>query len=155
MKKNLLHLITALLFLILAAGVQAKEAETMDHSAMAGMEMGDDVIMLPTATVNGVKAMAHLKDSSKAMAEAGMNTTHHLMISFTDVTTGKALDSGVVAIKVVDPAGKKQKAVKMMAMEGSFGVDVTLSQKGKYVFEVGTKLGDGEKRQFVFDYMVK
>lgn len=40
-------------------------------------------------------------------------------------------------------------------MEGSFGADVALSEKGKYVLEVVTKLGNGEKRQFLFDYMVK
>ena len=155
MNKKLLQLISALIFLALAIGAQA-----MDHGAMAGMdhssmEMGGDEIMLPEATVDGVKAMAHLLDTSKAMAEAGMAMTHHLMITFTDIATGKTLDSGMVAVKVVDPAGKKTEAAQMMAMEGSFGADVALSEKGKYVFEVGTKLGQGEKRRFLFDYMVK
>jgi hypothetical protein len=155
MKKKLLQLISALIFLVLAVGAQA-----MEHGAMAGMDhsgmaMGGDEIMLPETTVDGVKAMAHLLDTSKAMAAAGMSTTNHLMITFTDTATGKALDSGVVAIKVVDPAGKKQEAVQMMSMGESFGADVALSQKGKYVFEVGTKLGNGEKRQFIFEYMVK
>ncbi|MDD3813526.1 MAG: hypothetical protein PHZ02_02680 [Desulfocapsaceae bacterium] len=155
MKKNLMQLICALMFLVLAVGVQAAEHGAMAGMDMGGMEMGGDEIMLPEVTVDGVKAMAHLLDTSKAMAAAGMNTTHHLMISFTDAATGKAMDSGVVAVKVVDPAGKKTEAVKMMAMEGSFGADVALSEKGKYVFEVGTKLGNGEKRQFLFDYTIK
>ncbi len=155
MKKKLLQLISVLMFLVLVVGVQAKEAETMDHGAMAGMDMGGGEIMLPEAMVEGVKAMAHLLDTSKAMAEAGMSMTHHLMITFTDLATGKAMDSGVVAVKVVDPAGKKHDAVEMMAMEGSFGADVALSQKGKYVFEVGTKLNNGENRQFLFEHMVK
>ena len=150
MKKNLLHLISALFFLVMAAGAQA-----MDHSTMAGMEMTGNDIMLPAATVNGVKAMAQLRDTSKAMAAAGMAMTHHFMITFTDAATGKPIDTGVVAVKVIDPAGKKTEAAKMMAMEGSFGADVALSQKGKYMFEVGTKLGNGEKRQFRFEYMVK
>jgi hypothetical protein len=155
MKKKLMQLISALIFLVLAVGVQTMESAATEHDSMAGMEMGGGEIMLPEVTVDGVKAMAHLLDTSKAMAAAGMSTTHHLMISFTDSATGKAMDSGVVAVKVVDPAGKKMEAVKMMAMEGSFGADVALSEKGKYVFEVGTKLGNGEKRQFLFDYMVK
>lgn len=157
MKKKLLQLISALLFLVLAAGAQAMKHAATENGAMAGMDMelvGDE-IMLPEATVEGVMAMAHLLDSSKAMAAAGMSTTHHLMITFTDVATGKAMDSGVVAVKIVDPTGKKQEAVQMMAMEESFGADVALSEKGKYVFEVGTKLGNGEKRQFLFEYMVK
>ncbi|MBU0665628.1 MAG: hypothetical protein KJ990_13950 [Proteobacteria bacterium] len=155
MKTKLMQLISALVFLILAVGAQAMEPATTEHDTMAGMEMGGGEIMLPEVTVDGVKAMAHLLDTSKAMAEAGMSTTNHLMITFTDLATGKVLDSGMVAVKVVDPAGKKTEAAQMMAMEGSFGADVALSEKGKYVFEVGTKLGQGEKRQFLFDYMVK
>lgn len=155
MKKNLMQLITALLFLALAAGVQAQEAKSMDHGAMTGMEMGGEKIMLPTATVNGVKATAHLLDTSKAMAQAGMTMTHHLMITFADSATDKSIDTGIAAVKVIDPAGKKMEAVKMIDMEGSFGADVALTQKGKYAFEVGTKLGNGEKRQFVFQYTVK
>jgi len=159
MKKKLLQLITTLFFLTLAAGSQAMDHGTTGHGDMAGMthsgmEMGGEDIMLPEATVKGVKAMAKLRDISKAMAEAGMNMTHHFMVAFSDAATGKALDSGVVAVKVVDPAGKKQEAAKMMAMDGSFGADVALSRKGKYVFEVGTKLGNGEKRQFSFEYQV-
>ncbi|MBA3007025.1 MAG: hypothetical protein KJ900_14595 [Proteobacteria bacterium] len=155
MKKKLLQLISALIFLVLAVGAQALEHGAMAGMDHSGMDMGGGEIMLPEVTVDGVKAMAHLLDTSKAMAAAGMSTTNHLMITFTDIATGKALDSGVVAVKVVDPAGKKTEAVQMMSMGESFGVDVALSKKGKYVFEVGTKLGNGEKRQFLFDYMVK
>lgn len=150
MKKNLLQLITALFFLVMAGGVQA-----MDHGAMAGMEMSGAEIMLPSTTVNGVKAMAHLLDTGKAMAAAGMSTTHHFMVSFTDVATGKPLTSGVAAVKIIDPTGKKTEAVKMMSMAEGFGADITLKQKGKYVLEVGTKLDNGEKRQFNFQYTVK
>ncbi len=165
MKKKMMQLTCALFFLILAAGAQAMEHATMEHDTMehaatengemAGMDMGGDEIMLPEVTVDGVKAMAHLLDTSQAMAAAGMSTTNHLMITFTDLATGKVLDSGTVAIKVVDPAGKKQEAVQMMSMGESFGADVSLNQKGKYLFEVGTKLGNGEKRQFLFEYTVK
>lgn len=155
MKKKLLQLISVLIFLVLAVGAQAAEPAATEHETMAGMDMGGGEIMLPETTVDGVRAMAHLLDTSKAMAAAGMSTTNHLMITFTDLATGKALDSGMVAVKIVDPAGKKTEAAQMMAMEGSFGADVALSEKGKYVFEVGTKLGNGEKRQFLFEYMVK
>jgi hypothetical protein len=40
-------------------------------------------------------------------------------------------------------------------MQGHFGADVALSEKGKYEFTVGTKLADGEKRQFEFSYTLK
>ena len=160
MNKKLMQLMTALIFLVLATGVRAAEQGKMEHGAMAGMEhsgmsMAGDKTMLPETTVDGVKAKAFLKDTSKAMAAAGMSTTHHFMVSFTDVATGKAMDSGMVAVKVVDPAGKKTEAAPMMEMSGSFGADVALSQKGKYMLEVGTKLGQGGKRQFSFEYLVK
>ncbi|MGV1101015.1 hypothetical protein ACUUL3_16590 [Thiovibrio sp. JS02] len=154
MKKNLLKLLTALLFLALAANAQAAD-HGGGHGDMAGMEMGGAEIRLHDSMENGVKAQAVLRDIGKAMAEAGMSMSHHFMVSFTDTATGKPIDSGLVAVKVIDPNGNKQEAVKMMAMDGSFGADVALAKKGKYVFEVGTKLGNGEKRQFHFEHMVK
>ena len=42
-----------------------------------------------------------------------------------------------------------------MGMQGHFGADITLSETGEYKFMVGTKLADGEKRQFEFEYKMK
>lgn len=151
MKKSLLHLTIALFFLFTTAGVQAMDMNHGDDHS--GMDMGGDTIMLDNDMQEGVMASAHLRDISKKMKELGMNQTHHFMIMFTDHNTEKALDTGIVAVKVIDPEGNEHKAVKLMGMEGSFGVDVSLSKRGKYTFEVGTKLADNIKRQFRFTYM--
>jgi hypothetical protein len=142
-------------------------AGAMEHGSMSGMEHGSSMagmshmskgagqILIGSDSQDGVRCTAHIGDVSKAMAEMGMKETHHLMVSFKEDKGGKAVDSGAVAVKVTDPAGGKGEAVKMMAMEGSFGADLTLAKPGKYIFEVGTKLTDGKKRQFRFEYTVR
>ena len=148
MKKTILKLVIALTVLLVAAGAPAMD--NMDHG---GMDMGGKMIMLDSDMQAGVMGMAHLRDISKKMSELGMDKTHHFMVMFTDQKNDQAMDSGLVAVKIIDPSGTQLKAIKLMGMAGSFGVDVALTQKGKYVFEVGAKLADGNKRQFRFHWM--
>jgi type IV secretory pathway TrbL component len=133
----------------------------MDHGSsgsMAGMShvsKGAGQILIGSDSRDGVRGTAHLDNISKAMAELGRKETHHLMVTFKEDKGGKGIDSGAVAVKVTDPAGAKGEAIKMLAMEGSFGTDLTLSKPGKYLFEIGSKLADGKTRQFRFEYTVK
>ena len=120
-----------------------------------GMTMTDDMEMLGTETVDGVKAMAHISDTSEAMAAAGMKQTHHLMVAFEDAATMAAIESGRVAVRVVTPSGKTLPAVSLPGMEGAFGGDVELSEKGMYTLQVGTQLQDNKARQYEFKYEVK
>lgn len=155
MKKTVCLLLTALLGLMLTGTIQAMEG--MNHGAAPsgdqnGMAMGGEMLSLGSDVKDGVTAQAHLSDIAAAMAKLGMDKTHHFMVMLTDAS-GKQIDNGLVAVKIVDPSGKKHDAIKLMAMDGSFGADVALSQKGKYLFEVGTKLGE-TKRQFQFQHMV-
>lgn len=160
MKKSLLlQLTVAFFFLFTAAGVLAMDmdhgsshdsANTMDHS---GMDMEADMIMLENSMQDGVIAMAHLRDISKKMNALGMEQTHHFMVMFKDHKTDKVINTGIVAVKIIDPAGNEHKAIKLMGMEGSFGADIVLDKHGEYTFEVGTKLSDNTKRQFRFTYI--
>jgi len=155
MKKRLIKL-TSMVFLALGVALAANSgamAGDMNHSGMA-MTSGQE-IMLGESVQDIVQAAAHLRDIREAMAKMGMDKTHHFMVMFKDVSSGKTLDQGLVALKVVDPTGQKSDAVKLMGMGEGFGGDVTLSQKGKYVLEVGTKLADGKTRQFQFQYTVE
>lgn len=141
----------------------------MDHGAMGGMDHGSSgsmagmshvskgagQILIGSDSQDGVRGTAHIDNISKAMAELGRKETHHLMVTFKEDKGGKGIDSGMVAVKVTDSAGVKGEAIKMMAMEGSFGTDLTLAKPGKYTFEVGSKLADGKTRQFRFEYTVK
>lgn len=120
----------------------------MDHDSM---DMGGKMIMLQSEEIEGVKGSAHMMDVKEKMAEHGMSMTHHIMVRFID-SEGNPVEKGSVAVKVESPDESVAKPVKMMGMDGSFGADITLDQKGMYHFKIGTKLADGEKRTFHFHY---
>ncbi|MBD1400497.1 hypothetical protein [Pelovirga terrestris] len=135
---------------------QMKKTSEAGHSGgHMGMEMTDDMIMLGTQARDGVKAMAHISDTREAMAAAGMKQTHHLMVAFEDAATMKALDSGRVAVRIVAPGGQTLPAISLSGMDGAFGGDVELREKGTYTLQVGTQLQDNKARQFEFQYEVK
>lgn len=141
------------------SGHDAHSSSTKEASGHAdghmGMAMTDDMEMLGTKTLDGVKAMAHISDTSAAMAAAGMKQTHHLMVAFEDAATMAAIESGRVAVRVVTPSGKTLPAVSLPGMDGAFGGDVELSEKGIYTLQVGTQVHDNKARQYEFQYEVK
>ncbi len=143
-----------------------KEHGSMDHDSHGdhkghgdmehgGMMMEGGMAMLGEEVEHGVKGMAHLKDVQEAMAKMGMKETHHFMIMLMDEQSGKALEEGAVAVKIKGPDGKEGKPVKLMGMQGHFGADITMAEKGTYHFKVGSKLADGKKRQYHFHYTVE
>lgn len=165
MKSQIIIFTVVLAILIPTGAMSMKEMDhgsmssgEMDHSkmkghdsGMSGMDMGGSMIMLKNQEMDGVMGSAHLMDVKEKMAEHGMTVTHHMMVGFMN-NEGKGIDNGQVAVKVQSPEGNVAKPVKMMGMAGQFGADITLDQKGKYLFIVGTKLADGKKRTFKFDY---
>lgn len=129
----------------------ASSMGSMDHGAM----MKDAATaMLGDQTIEGVKAIAHVKDVKAAMAKMGMKETHHFMVNFVD-KNGKPVTTGTVAVKIKSPAGKEGEAIALLGMDGHFGADIVLADKGTYEFKVGTKLPDGKVRQYEFKYEVK
>jgi len=129
----------------------------MENGKHAGMQMmNENTIMLGEQTVDGVKGMAHVNDVGEIMAKMGKKENYHFMMMFNDAKTGAAMNEGTVAVKITAPgAGQEGSPIPLMGMGGHFGADVALTAKGKYQFTVGTKLSDGKKRQFTFDYTVK
>ena len=85
---------------------------------------------------------------------ANMKNTHHIAISLTDPATKKAVTEGKGTVTVTGP-DKKTVTTDLMGMQGHFGADVALTEKGEYHFKVGTKLPDGKKRQFHFHFKDK
>ncbi|MDT8419974.1 MAG: hypothetical protein RQ754_06050 [Desulfuromonadales bacterium] len=137
-----------------AKGSTGQDMKGMDHGKKMdhdSMQMGGKMIMLQDHEVDGVMGSAHMMDVKEKMAEHGMSMTHHFMVGFMD-TEGNPVDNGSAAVKVESPDGTVSKPIKMMAMDGSFGADITLDQQGMYHFKVGTKLADGQKRTFHFHY---
>ena len=151
MKKQVFILI---LVAIMVIPISAMAMKKMDHSKMgqgAGMAMGGNMIMLEDTKVDGVTASTHLMDIKAKMAEHGMSMTHHFMVGFMNEAK-KMIGQGQVAIKIESPDGKVSKPIKLMGMNGQFGTDITLEQKGLYHFKVGTKFPDGNKRTFHMHY---
>jgi hypothetical protein len=164
--KQQLAILCAIVFLAFPGVVMAAQsghdhsahgqpAKAADHGAMAGHAMMSGMVMLGEVTQEGVKAMAHISDIGAAMAKAGRKENFHLMVMFTDAA-GKPISQGTVALRLTAPGSDKPgEPMALMAMGGQFGADLALTVKGKYLFEVGTKLADGAKRQFVFTHEVK
>lgn len=129
-----------------------------DHGKHAGHDMHGGMAEIGQSTEDGVtasaKVMVYDAAAREAMAKAGQNATHHLMIYFADAKTGKAISTGQAAVKVKSHGGESSKPIALMQMGAGFGADVNLPG-GHYEIEVGTKLEDGKKRKFEYDYMTK
>ena len=129
----------------------SENGKEMSEDAHKGHDMasqGDDFVEIGKDTQEGVVATVKVKTYDEktlaSMAKMGMDGTHHVMVFFADKKSDKEIASGKVALKV---KGKEAKPVMMMQMGTGFGADVTLSEMMN-TFEIGTKLEDGEKRQF-------
>ena len=127
----------------------------MDHGSMK-MEQGGHTMgkVAHEEVVDGVKATFSVLDIKAKMKEMGMKETHHIMVMFTDAKTGKKLGEGDVKIKVMAP-DKSEQVKDLMGMEGGFGSDFSLSQKGKYGVMCKFQLKDGKTRSAKFWYTVK
>jgi hypothetical protein len=130
---------------------QMQQMGSMEHD-QGGM---NGMIMLGEEVEDGVKAMFHLMPIDPQVLPAGHEATHHLMVMFNDIDTGKSLDTGTVAVKISSPEEKEAAPVKMMGMQGHFGLDVNLNQPGTWQFRVATKLADGKVRQYHSQYVVE
>ncbi len=116
--------------------------------------------------VDGVKATFKVMDMREHMKAAkmempkGMKESHHLMVEFKDVKTGKAITVGEVNVKVQAPNKSEQtkdltSMGGMAGMGGHFGGDFDMSAKGKYGIMAKFKLADGKVRSVKFWYEVK
>ena len=126
-------------------------AQDKAHDMHKGHDMDakdGDFVDIGKDTQNGVIATVKVKTYDEktlaTMAKMGMNSTHHVMVFFTDEKSGAAVASGKAALKI---KGVDAKPVMMMQMGTGFGGDVTVAE-GMATFEIGTKLEDGQKRQF-------
>jgi phage tail sheath gpL-like len=161
MKKTAVIFVTALFAIVAPAAVMAAEHDQgsmpMDHGSMKMDHGGGMMAMGKLAheeVVDGVKATFNIIDIKAKMKEMGMKETHHIMVVFTDAKSGSKLSEGVVNVKVVGP-DKKEQVKELMSMEGGFGSDFTMPEKGKYGIMAKFKLRDGKVRSVKFRYTVK
>ena len=158
MKK--MTVLTAAIFALSAplAGLAMDHASMkMDHGEHSMMEMGD---VAHEEVVDGVKATfkvmgmkEHMKGMKMEMPKE-MKETHHIMVSFKDAKTGKALTEGEVRVKVQNP-DKSFQSKDLMGMQGHFGADFEMPKKGKYGVMCKFQLKDGKPRSAKFWYTVK
>jgi hypothetical protein len=138
-------------------GAGAKDTPPAQGSGHQGMqmEMGGAMIMLGTATTDGIQAMAHLQNLHQGAAQHDAAATHNFMLAFETEGKGGAVTQGRVAVKVTGPDGQTGSAITLNPKAGYFNADLALKTPGQYTFLVGTKLADGKARQFSFTYDVK
>jgi len=160
MKNAITALMTAALVAVLPLAVAAqdhgshgRQTDSGSHSHAEHSAAHDATLLIGEQTVDGVEGMAHINDIRAAMAKMKMKETHHFIMMFTD--QDGAIETGTAALKIVDPAGKEGAAVRLVAMDGHFGADIVLPEKGDYLFKVGTRLPDGKTRQYEFNYTLK
>ena len=134
-----------------AHDMKMDDAKEMDHDMHKGHEMAAEdggFVEIGKDTQDGVvatgKVKAYDEKTRSTLAKMGMNATHHVMVFFTDDKTGAAGTSGKAALK---RKGQDAMPAMLMQMGPGFGSDVSVGD-GLSTFEIGTKLEDGEKRQF-------
>ena len=155
--KKMIVLITAVLALSAPFAAFAMDHDHMDmgHGDHSMMDMGNTAHQ---EVIDGVKAtfkVMAMKEHMKGMEmPKGMKETHHIMVEFKDVKSGKTLTEGEVKIKVMGP-DKAEQTKGLMGMQGHFGADFDLSKKGKYGVMAKFKLADGKVRNAKFWYTVK
>jgi hypothetical protein len=158
--KKTLTITTLLAALTFAGGFVAAQDKMAGHNmdqmnggSHQGMQMDASSIMLGEENVDGVTAMAHLNDVGAMMAKMGHKENYHFMVMFSEAASGKPVQAGTVAVKIVDAkTGQPGAPIMLMGMGNHFGADILLPDNGKYTFEVGTKLADGKKRQYSFQF---
>ena len=126
------------------------KGHTMEgHDAMGHDMHGGGFATIGEQTVKNVKAVAKIiaYDAEKV---AMTNATHHIMVYFTDAKSGKAITGGKAALKVQGQDATSRPMMLTLMGEG-YGADLRID-KGQYKFEVGSKLEDGQKRQFSYAY---
>lgn len=152
--------ITILFAALFALAAPVVSFAAMDHGAMKMEHDSHKGDVAHEEVVDGVKAtfrVMSMKEHMKAMKmemPKEMKETHHIAVEFKDAKTGKALTDGEVRIKVQNP-DKSDQAKDLMGMEGHFGADFDLSEKGKYGVMCKFQLKDGKTRSAKFWYTVK
>ena len=118
-----------------------------------GAMTADGMVVVGSMVSKGIKGTAQIKNVSVAMADMGMASTHHFMMSFVDEETGNKIEGGSVALKITNPDAKISEPIELIGMDGHFGADIILDMEGEYHFRLGTKLDDGTKRKYHFHYV--
>lgn len=142
-----------LLLAILALAAPQAAFAAMDHAAHGGTVAHEEVVDGIKATFSITSIADEMRSKGLAVPK-GMKETHHLSAGFKAAGSGKALTTGLVAIRIQGP-GQAGEPQELVAMDGHFGIDLDLSRPGQYGIMCRFVLEDGKKRQAMFRYQVK
>ena len=155
--KRIVLMLAAILALTVPAAFAAEHGHGGGHEMGHGGHQGD---VAHEEVVDGVKAtfkVMSMKEHMKAMKmelPKGMKETHHVAVEFKDVKSGKSLTEGEVKVKVQNP-DKSDQTKDLVGMQGHFGADFIMANKGKYGVMCKFLLKDGKTRSSKFWYIVK
>ena len=153
MKKLAIILVAA----ILTAAAPPGSFAAHDHGAMGHGDMMASGSVAHEEVIDGVKVTFEVLDiraQMKGEIPKGLKETHHVMVSFTDVKSGKKITDGEVKIKIQGP-DKTEQTKDLMGMQGHFGADFDLAKKGKYGVMCKFLVKDGKARSARFWYTVQ
>lgn len=101
--------------------------------------------------MNDQKNMYNTKD--KGDKKMTMSGTHHIKVEITDVASGEARNDLGTKVEVIPPS-KKSWWVDLRNMSNHYGNDLTLKEKGPYMFTV--RIDDkGVQKTTEFNYTVQ
>jgi len=155
--KRIVLMLAAILALAVPAAFAAEHGHGGGHEMGHGGHQGD---VAHEEVIDGVKAtfkVMGMKEHMKAMKmelPKGMKETHHVAVEFKDVKSGKALTEGEVKVKIRNP-DKSDQTKDLVGMQGHFGADFVMANKGKYGVMCKFLLKDGKTRSSKFWYIVK
>lgn len=155
MNRRMLMAFLAVLLMVLVDGpVLAMTGDRLEQwqpkelSELPGMSPAGVKFMLGSSDADGIRSVAYLNDVRQQMAKYGLKQTHHIMVFFKEMKNGKPLAAGTAKVAVVGPDGRAMNNVALFAMDGGFGADVALTQKGRYRFKIRALLSDRKERFF-------
>lgn len=147
-------LVFALVFMPLP--IVAAPHEMADGTVMlGGMEVGGPMQKLSEQTVDGIKAIVHLKDIKASMVKLKMPQTHHLLITLVDVQNNKEVFADAAMVKIVDPTGKESGPIALTVMPRHVGADITLASEGGYTLKIQVKLIGGRTISYEYKTTMK
>jgi hypothetical protein len=148
-------------FLVFASVVMpltllAAPHEMADGTVMlGGMEVGGTMQKLPEQTVDGIKAIVHLKDIKASMAKLNMPQTHHLLITLVDVQNNKEVVPDAAMVKIAGPTGKESGPIALTVMPRHVGADITLAPGGGYWLKIQVKQSGGGTISYEYKTTIK
>ena len=146
--------ILIILFYLVSVPVFAEQSPVIETTVAEPVLIDlADMRLVGEMTTIGVRATSYI-----VVIDSGENSdvTHKIVVTFVNEKSGVPLAKALVGIKHRKLFGDASDPVWMHSSPDQpelFVADLSLQQRGTYLFIVGSKLEDDKKRQFTFEYL--